>query len=182
MEQKTIGYIIVTIAFLGGAFLTSLDPNIVEWRIFLPVFFFGVLGVLVINKAKKREAHSDGVLGTNLTNLETSINRIVDNLVSLNNKKTELPPYEVRFEIDKLFREDLNLFADSRRSLGHRYGLQPYAEVMSAFAAGERYINRVWSASADGYVDEVNTYLDKAQEQFIEARDKLNAVMSKKAS
>jgi hypothetical protein len=40
---------------------------------------------------------------------------------------------------------------------------------MSHFAAGERYLNRVWSASADGYIDEVNTYLDKAQEQFVEA-------------
>ncbi len=51
---------------------------------------------------------------------------------------------------------------------------------MSAFAAGERYINRVWSASADSYIDEVMLYLDKAQVQFIEARDILKAVMQKK--
>jgi len=35
--------------------------------------------------------------------------------------------------------------------------------------AGERYINRVWSASTDGYVDEVRTYLKRATEQFSEA-------------
>ena len=180
MDQKQIGYLMVTLSFLGGAFLASLSASTIEWRIFLPVLTLGALGVMVINKAKKREAHSEGVLTTNLSNIEGSINRIVDNLVALNNRKGELPPYEVRFEIDKLFREDLTLFADSRRSLGHRYGLQPYAEVMSAFAAGERYINRVWSASADSYVDEVNLYLDKAQEQFIEARDKLHSVMQKK--
>jgi hypothetical protein len=40
---------------------------------------------------------------------------------------------------------------------------------MSAFAAGERYINRVWSASTDGYVDEVCNYLDRATQQFREA-------------
>jgi len=40
---------------------------------------------------------------------------------------------------------------------------------MSHFASGERYLNRVWSASADGYVDEITAYLDKAQEQFAEA-------------
>ena len=74
----------------------------------------------------------------------------------------------------------MNLFAESRRSLGHRYGLQPYAEVMSSFAAGERYINRVWSASADSYVDEVMLYLDKAQDQFIDARDILKGIMGKK--
>jgi hypothetical protein len=42
--------------------------------------------------------------------------------------------------------------------------------VMSAFAAGERYINRVWSASTDGYIDEVRSYLERATQQFGEAR------------
>jgi len=45
--------------------------------------------------------------------------------------------------------------------------------VMSCFAAGERYLNRVWSASADGYIDEVNDYLDKAKEQFTESLEKI---------
>lgn len=51
----------------------------------------------------------------------------------------------------------------------HVFGLQSNADVMSAFAAGERYINRVWSASTDGYVDEVRNYLNRATEQFREA-------------
>jgi len=180
MEQKKIGYTMVGLSFLGGAFITSLDAQTVNWHIFLPTLVAGILGVITANKALKREAHSEGVLSTNLGNIESSISRIVSNLVTLNNEKESIPPYEIRFEIDKKFREDLNLFADSRRSLGHRYGLQPYAEVMSSFAAGERYINRVWSASADSYVDEVMLYLDKAQEQFIDARDKLKAIMEKK--
>jgi len=45
--------------------------------------------------------------------------------------------------------------------------------VMSMFAAGERYLNRVWSASADGYIDEVNTYLEKARGQFSESLNKI---------
>ena len=44
---------------------------------------------------------------------------------------------------------------------------------MSHFAAGERYINRVWSASADGYDDEAETYLKKAAGQFDEAKQQL---------
>ena len=179
MEQKNIGYTMVGISFLGSAFITSLDAQSVNWHVFLPTLVAGILGVIIVNKALKREAHSEGVLSTNLGNIETSIERIVSNLVILNNEKSSIPPYDIRFEIDKKFREDLNLFADSRRSLGHRYGLQPYAEVMSSFAAGERYLNRVWSASADSYIDEVMLYLDKAQEQFIDARDKLKAIMVK---
>ena len=40
------------------------------------------------------------------------------------------------------------------------YPLQAYTDVISYFASGDRYLNRVWSASADGYIDEVTTYLD----------------------
>ena len=44
---------------------------------------------------------------------------------------------------------------------------------MSRFAGGERYLNRVWSASADGYIDEVHAYLTKARDQLADARDYL---------
>ena len=44
---------------------------------------------------------------------------------------------------------------------------------MSSFAAGERYINRVWSASADGYDEEAETYLGKAAQQFVDAQQQL---------
>jgi hypothetical protein len=47
---------------------------------------------------------------------------------------------------------------------------------MSSFAAGEKYLNRVWSASTDGYFEEVTTYLSRAHSQFIEVRQKLDQV------
>jgi hypothetical protein len=46
---------------------------------------------------------------------------------------------------------------------------------MSAFLAGEHYLNRVWSASADGYVDQVNEYIGRALEMSGEARTALDA-------
>lgn len=36
---------------------------------------------------------------------------------------------------------------------------------------GVAFINRVWSASTDGYVDEVNLYLGRALDQFPEAHE-----------
>ena len=45
---------------------------------------------------------------------------------------------------------------------------------MSSFAAGERYINRVWSASADGYIEEAATYLKKAGAMFVDAQTQLS--------
>jgi hypothetical protein len=78
-----------------------------------------------------------------------------------------------RIRIDELFLEDFAMFVDARESIAHRYGLSAYADVMSCFAAGERYLNRVWSASADGYIDEVNAYLDRALEQFTDSHQKV---------
>ena len=50
---------------------------------------------------------------------------------------------------------------------------------MSSFAAGERYINRVWSASTDGYVDEVMMYVEKALLQFQHAKEEFDTALSK---
>ena len=51
-----------------------------------------------------------------------------------------------------------------------------YAEIMNEFAAGERYLNRVWSASIDGYIDVINEYLGRARRQFEQAQAKLTAL------
>jgi hypothetical protein len=77
-----------------------------------------------------------------------------------------------------LFRHDLNEFAEARETMIHVFGMQQFADVMSAFAAGERYINRVWSASTDGYVDEVQKYIKRAREQFAEATELFSKLRS----
>lgn len=50
--------------------------------------------------------------------------------------------------------------------------------VMSEFAAGERYINRVWSSSADGYDHEAQTYIGRAAEQFRNTQKQLGEATS----
>ncbi len=72
-----------------------------------------------------------------------------------------------------MFADDLNTFIEARESIAHSYGLAAYADVMNCFTAGERYLNRVWSASADGYIDEINDYLEKACDQFATSLDKV---------
>ena len=113
--------------------------------------------------------------------LGRSLTSVLDNLEELCEHKAELPVYEARFEIDRRFREDLNNFAEARETMIHIFGMQGYADVMSAFAAGERYINRVWSASTDGYIDEVHQYLEKARNQFVEANGLFRKLQSEHA-
>ena len=167
--MKLIAILLIIASFLAGAFLTVLDPRTVQWNYLLPTLIVGILGLVMFRKARHSETRADEKLAGNIETLGRSLENILRNLGELNQRGEDLPVYEARFEIDRLFRADLNDFADARESMIHVFGMQDYADVMSNFAAGERYINRVWSASTDGYVDEVRLYLERAQTQFTEA-------------
>ena len=134
------------------------------------------MGVALARVAVRGEAQHDDKLSTDVESLLTSIERIVDNIRRLDTEKAEMNPYDAHGRIDALFLEDLNTFVEARRSIGHVHGLQAFADVMNEFAAGELYLNRVWSASVDGYVDEVQEYIGRAREQFEKTRDKLQAL------
>lgn len=157
---------IVVASFLAGAYLASLDKETINWMYFIPVIVLGVVGVFLLKSSEKAAAQDDSLLASDKEILKTSLENILTNLRDLDGRRDKVPTYDMRFEIDKVFRDDLNNFADSRESMKHLFGLMAYADIMSSFAAGERYLNRVWSASTDGYVDEVLTYVSKAHSQF----------------
>lgn len=169
--MKLFSIILVFIAFLAGSFLSVLDPYAMNWTLMTPTMLIGVVGLYLYRRTHHAELRSSHKLSGNIEILRNSLVNIVQNLEQLNAGKQELPVYEARFEIDRLFRDDLSDFADARESMIHVFGIQNYADVMSGFAAGERYLNRVWSASTDGYIDEVRQYLGRALDQFHEARD-----------
>ncbi len=172
------GYVLLIIGFLAGTYVAALDPDVTNWRWFVPSIVIAALGVQQIKQAQATAARSSTRLTADRRELEESLANIVRNLTELRGAGDAVPPFEMRFEIDRLFRGDLMRFADARDTLAQLYGLQAYADIVSEFAAGERYINRVWSASADGYLDEVSTYLDKAQVQFEHALRRLEAVQA----
>ncbi|GAB4515389.1 MAG: hypothetical protein Tsb0013_19940 [Phycisphaerales bacterium] len=55
-------------------------------------------------------------------------------------------------------------FAAARPAIIAKMGMGGYAQVMDAFAASERRINRAWSAAADGHEEEALTSLRAADE------------------
>ena len=166
--MKIFALTLVFVAFLSGSFVSVLDPRLVDWNFLVPILAAGLLGLWMYRKAEHAATRSGDRLAGNISTLDASLKNILENLEALLARGDDLPVYEARFEIDRLFREDLNNFAEARESMIHVFGIQNYADVMSNFAAGERYINRVWSASTDGYVDEVRTYIKRARDQFTE--------------
>jgi len=170
--MKNLGYFLVIAGFLGGAFATSLDVQNVNWALFGVTALAAVVGLGIYKQQIGSMARSESVLESNRIELRESIANVVIDLRDIN--EGELTRGAVlRNRIDLKLRDDLRRFADARESMVHLFGLQTYADIMSHFATGERYINRVWSASADGYDEEADAYLIKAVEQFDEARKQL---------
>ena len=173
--MKNLGYFMVALGFLGGAFATSLDVQNVNWTIFISMAAAAVVGLVIYKMQVGALARSEEVLKTNRVELRESIANVVNDLQELNNDNLTRGAV-LRDRIDLKLREDLRRFADARQSMVHLFGLQTYADIMSHFAAGQRYINRVWSASADGYDEEADAYLKKAAVQFDEAKQRLLTV------
>lgn len=170
--MKNFGYFLVAVGFLGGAFATSLDVDNVNWTLFGATAIAAAIGLFIYKRQVHALARSETVLESNRTELRESIANIVNDLGELNADGLTKGAV-LRDRIDLKLREDLRRFADARESMVHLFGLQTYADIMSHFAAGERYINRVWSASADGYDEEAEAYLKRAAGQFDEAKQQL---------
>jgi len=170
--MKGLGFFLLAAGFLGGAFATSLDVEEVNRTIFAVSAAAAVIGLILFKRQASAVARSDTVLELNRGELRESIRNIVRDLEAIN-QSAKHHDTKLREKIDLELRIDLRRFADARESMVHLFGLQTYADIMSSFAAGERYINRVWSASADGYHEEAANYLKKAASQFMDAQKQL---------
>ena len=176
--MKYIGFILLSVGFLAGALVSVIDEEKVKWSYFAISMAVGIAGVIIARAGHKKIHTSQTALDKNITSIESALENIVKNITELNDRKESINTYDVRFEIEKVFIDDLTSFVNSRQCISHIFGLTAYGEVMSSFAAGERYLNRVWSASADGYIDEVNAYIEKSRQQFTESLEKLKNLKS----
>ncbi len=167
--MKILGYVLLTAGFLGGSYFAVLDAQSVPVGSFLAMFVAGVVGVVLARTAGHKESRDVEVVSANIGAIGTSLERIADKAREFDRDKHTIDVYELRHHIDRVFPDDIDTFVQARQSIAHSFGLQIYADVMNPFAAGERYLNRVWSTSTDGYIDEAHTYIAKAREQFEEA-------------
>ena len=173
MTMKLIGFLMLTVGFIAASLAAVVDESAVKWLWYIPALGLGVAGVILIKVDVARHSKTEHHVAYRIETVESSLEKITTNINKLNADKHSINTYDMRHRIDELFVDDLTMFVDARESISHRYGLSAYGDVMSTFAAGERYLNRVWSASADGYIDEVNAYLEKARDQFVESLEKI---------
>ena len=175
--MRILGVLLLLAGFLGAAFVTvrTKDSKEKEWRSidwtwYAPPFALGVVGVVVLRVTAHAGRTHSHKLDADLRTLDSSLERIVVRLREWLQQRDQINVYDVHQRIDDELVEDLAAFVEARETISHVYGLQQYADLMSQFALGERNINRAWSASADGYIDEVWKSVENAEHLMSESQ------------
>ena len=147
--------------------------HLIPWVWYIPAALVCVAGIVMIRIGSSAENQKSEKSEASLAEIRTRIGRVIENVATLSKETDTLAPSKIAKRIDDDLADDLRVFADGRDNITREYGLSVFADVMTQFAAGERAINRAWSASADGYVDEAATCLKRAEQLMRAAQDVL---------
>jgi hypothetical protein len=167
--MKKLGYLFVFVGFVAASLVSVTDALQVNWVHFSVFLIICIIGIFLIRSSDKKETMHEETLSRNMEMIEESLVRIVDDVKLIRSEIDPNKPQDVHQRIDEKLPDHLETFVESRKTIGHVHGLQAYGHVMNYFATAERYLNRVWSASSDGYIDEVTEYMERSEQQFEEA-------------
>jgi hypothetical protein len=171
--QALLWFGFVVAAFFSVARIEVVDAKwtTVNWTWYLTAIAIGAVGVVLIRYSKAVARSTTAEATSHLTSARNALDQSADRIDQLRSRLENLSCEEVIQWIDSQCVPELNSFADHREAITNRFGTKAFSEVMTEFASGERYLNRAWSAAADGYVDEVaqcvataNTFMNHAKE------------------
>lgn len=174
--MKTIGLLLITVGTVLGSLAGSFSADTVSWPMFVPGLVLGILGVVLAQWAIRREKTDTSTLSAHIQDIESSLAALAKGVTELDHDKSDDAVYELPGRIETELYPHLETFVDARESMIPLFGLQAYADVMGLFAGGERYLNRVWSSAAEGYVDEAHRSLAKARTYLTSANEAVQAL------
>lgn len=178
---RLLGHASLWLGFLGATFATVNTTEIsrtwyktIATPNYLLPFMVGIAGVLILRTTSKRRSSLDlDDEEGQLLPLKNSLNQICEILQTWQKGKP-LEPSSICSSIDEQLMGPLGQFADDRHALIEAYGLPAYASIMTEFATGERFVNRAWSAGADGYFSESYDSLARASRHFQRAMERIS--------
>jgi hypothetical protein len=178
---RLIGHLLLWTGFLYGVFVVVRrtevvgDPwSTINWPAYGAALLIAAGGVVQLRLTSKPLDDGGITYAQNVDQLARLLERIRARIGQWQQRASELDVYEVHRRIDQELSDDLAAFADLRASLIDAFGLDHYAGIMTEFALAERTINRMWSASADGYIDEVRACLERAVAHLESAQVRLD--------
>ncbi len=165
-----IGQLLLWSGFVSGSLAAvystenAADPwATVNWTWYIISALVCIGGIVFLRIGKSVAKDDTETSEANFNSLPNHLHDVLGSIRKLQSEQQNLPPSKIVEFIDEHCADGLREFADARESIITNGGLSSYAEVMTQFAAGERAINRAWSASADGYLDETETCLSRAE-------------------
>ena len=178
--RRVVGHILLWTGFLRGAFLAvahlerAEDPwSTIDWRAFGVALVVGWAGVICLRWKGTRSRRKEGKAGLSLEALHDRLATAARTVEGWLNTWDPRDVYDYCQRIEVSLGEPLLEFAAYRHELARAWGLAASAEVMSSFAEGERWLHRAWSASVDGFADEVVHSLGRATAAFFEAAERM---------
>ena len=183
--SQLLGQALLWVGFLSGALATvwrieieSDNPtevwNTIPWTWYTVSAVVCAAGAVTLRVVRRYARGSSEKSVAEFAQLRSSLARVIKNMGRIKAHMDEWSPSQITSQIDETLADDLRLFGDGRESIVAEHGLQTFADVMAKFAAGERAINRTWSAAADGYLDEAATCIERALILMDEAAWELN--------
>jgi len=168
--MRLFGHILMWAGVLVASFVSVSQIGAITWTAYGGAVGIGLVGVILLRLTAKSALHQEHLINEDLATMRAALHKIVITLEGLVEADESIDVYGVKDRIDGDMAGPLALFADARESMIPAFGLARYAEVMTRFAGGERMVNRAWSASADGYLDEVILCLRNALGQLNDAK------------
>lgn len=176
--MRSLALLLVTAGFLVGAYQAVRTEEGLAVPAYVAALALGAVGVALLRWHARKTASAAATVAAGMSELHERIGRLAENAKAFERDAATLPVDDFRKRVEQVFADDLAGFAERRETITVRHGLQAYADVMSPFASAERHLNRVWSASTDGYIDEARTYVTRAREELEDAREALGALAS----
>lgn len=136
-----------------------------------------VIGLTMWWKVVLKERHASrsasGSDASAVTNPVTILQQLQDNLTSTLGELDSLVKSDLQARISAVIDSHVTPLAEARHRIIDRFGMSKGADILVATAYGERMLNRVWSAAADGYIDEARSSFREAATAFDEAAAKM---------
>jgi hypothetical protein len=144
--------------------------SVVPWVWYLSSLAIGIAGVVLLRTSQRTFVPKNEDQGGDLKILENSLNQLVERIERLHDEFSLLLPEQIYQYIDDHCVPSFGEFADARNALISHFGMSVFGEIMTEFASGERFINRAWSAAADGYLGESRDSISRALNFLTQAR------------
>ncbi|HSM13242.1 MAG TPA: hypothetical protein VLA66_04175 [Thermoanaerobaculia bacterium] len=171
--MRAIAYLLIGVGFVAAAYQAVRTVEGMEIPLYLAGLAVGVAGVALARWHAWTTSRKAEHVQAGLAELHERLERLHDRAQAFEREKDSIRVGDLKRRVEDEFVDDLAAFAERRETIAVRFGLQAYADVMSPFASAERHLNRVWSASTDGYGDEAREMIGRAREELADALESL---------